>query len=57
MEEQIYSKDIPRPVKISWDGYYPYCPNPECGNYDLNENIDKERCHWCGQLLDWINLD
>ena len=56
MEEEIYSKDIPRPVKIHWDGYYPYCPT--CFQFDLDQDDkDSERCHWCGQLLDWINLD
>ena len=56
MSEEIYSKDDPRPVKISFDGYYPYCPT--CGGFDLKEyDIDSERCHWCGQLLDWEHLD
>lgn len=49
-------KNTPKPVKIAWDGYYPYCPT--CGHYDLDKNgLDKERCHVCNQLLDWENLE
>lgn len=56
MSEEIYNKDTPRPVKIGYDGWYPYCPT--CCQFDLEQDgKDSERCHWCGQLLDWENLE